>query len=119
MKAMKLLSQGEGVLHQPEPDIIEDAKEFEPTKIQEERGKSVNEREGLDKPIKITTISGEIQLESDDVKGLNETLDKATIRKKKASIGIESNSNQKVTSQLQGDTLIEQATDAEFSSPKS
>ena len=64
---MRLLSQGEGVLHQPEPDIIEDAKEFETTKIQEERGKSVNEREGLDKPIKITTISGEIQLESDDV----------------------------------------------------
>ena len=53
------------------------------------------------------------------VKGLNETLDNATIRKKKASIGIESNSKQKVTSQLQGDTLIEQATDAEFSSPKS
>ena len=35
------------------------------------------------------------------------------------STGHHSNSKQKVTSQLQGDTLIEQATDAEFSSPKS
>ena len=53
------------------------------------------------------------------VKDLNDTLDNATIRKKKASIGIESKSKQKVASQFQGNDLIEQATDAEFSSPKS
>ena len=64
---MKLLSQGEGVLHQPEPDIIEDVKEFQSTKIQNESGKSANEKERLDRAIKITTVSGEIQLESDDV----------------------------------------------------
>ena len=53
------------------------------------------------------------------VKDLNETLDNTTIRKKIASIGIETKSKQKVASQLQGNDLIEQATDAEFSSPKS
>ena len=64
---MKLLTQGEGVLHQLEPDIVENAKEFETTKMQNEHGKSVNENEGLDMPIKVTTVSGEIQLLSDDV----------------------------------------------------
>ena len=53
------------------------------------------------------------------VKDLNETLDNTTIRKKKASIGVESKSKQKVTSQFQEDALIEQATDVKFSSPKS
>ena len=67
MKAMKFLTQGEGVLHQLEPDIIEDVKEFQPSKNQNECGKSVNEKEILDRPIKITTVSGEILLESDDV----------------------------------------------------
>ena len=64
---MKLLTQGEGVLHELEPDIVENAKEFETTKMQNERWKSVNENEGLDMPIKVTTVSGEIQLPSDDV----------------------------------------------------
>ena len=68
MKAMQLLTQGEDVLLHDESDVFEDALEFQPTYDENIKAKSKQEQEGLERAIKMPSISGEFQSLSNNVR---------------------------------------------------
>ena len=68
MNAMKLLTQGDGILHHLESDVVEQAEGFSSTEYDSATGQSKYEKEGLERPIRMSMVSGEIQLHSDDVR---------------------------------------------------
>ena len=71
MKAMQLLTQGEDVLLHDESDVFEDALEFQPTTNDENiKAKSKQEQKGLERAIKIPSISGEVQSLPNNVRNI-------------------------------------------------